>query len=172
MICGDNLTELFPVGQDGQDRVEGHRFCRLSSRHLDAVLRLEAACFAVPWTKVQYLGMMDAGLCRLFGACGPSGLAAYVAAGFYPSAGEVEIFNIAVEPEERGRGLARRLLGLVLRAAGQSGFTRAVLEVRAGNVPAIKLYEGLGFTRCGLRRGYYSDNGEDALVYECVLPRG
>jgi ribosomal-protein-alanine N-acetyltransferase len=71
--------------------------------------------------------------------------------------------NVAVAPAHRRRGIARMLLDTLFEqtADGRRGYT---LEVRVSNVGAIKLYEALGFRSRGVRRGYYTDNREDALI--------
>jgi ribosomal-protein-alanine N-acetyltransferase len=88
----------------------------------------------------------------------------------YHTADELEILNLAVSPERRRQGLGRRLLQAALRLAAKGGIVNILLEVRAGNAPAVSLYESCGFQRVGLRKGYYADTGEDAHVYALALP--
>ena len=76
----------------------------------------------------------------------------------------IDIHNIAVHLEYRRRGIASALLGEVIREARDQSFTRVMLEVRRSNVPAQTLYRRLGFATAGIRKGYYSDDGEDALA--------
>ena len=78
--------------------------------------------------------------------------------------GEGEITNVSVLPGFRGRGISRRLLRMLLREAGERGTRVFTLEVRAGNRPAIALYESLGFRTEGVRRGFYEKPAEDALI--------
>jgi ribosomal-protein-alanine N-acetyltransferase len=141
-------------------------FRELGPDDLDAVLELEYLTFALPWSKEQYMLLMRAGGCRIFGTLLRGRLCAYAAAAMSAKVGELEIYNLAVHPDERRRGLAVRLLSLLLEAASRLGLERAVLEVRAGNKPALELYGKLGFTPCGLRPRYYSDPEEDALLLE------
>ena len=149
-------------------------FFRLGRNELDELAALEGLCFSLPWSKVQLAAHLELPNFAAFGLREPSGaegrpLAAYIS--FYHNPDELEILNLAVVPAWRGRGCATRLLALVLRMAAQRGIGRAVLEVRSGNAPALALYKGQGFTQVGARRGYYHDNGEDALVLECVIGR-
>ena len=72
------------------------------------------------------------------------------------------LMNIAVDPAARRRGIATALLTELLERAGREG--QYTLEVRLSNQPAIALYERFGFQSAGLRRGYYHDNKEDALI--------
>lgn len=94
-------------------------------------------------------------------------LVAYISV--YHTLNELEILNLAVAPEERRRGFGRRTLDMALQVARKMGIERAVLEVRAGNNPAISLYQSCGFVMEAVRPYYYSDTGEDALIYDCRL---
>jgi ribosomal-protein-alanine N-acetyltransferase len=89
---------------------------------------------------------------------------------FHHVVDEMEILNIAVRPELRRRGLGARLLGLALGICAEMGVRLAALEVRTGNAPALALYARFGFVRVGLRRGYYADTGEDAVLMNLELP--
>jgi ribosomal-protein-alanine N-acetyltransferase len=77
---------------------------------------------------------------------------------------EVHINNVAVRTECRSKGFGRCLVEYALREGRNRGATRVLLEVRSGNVAARQLYESLGFTTIGLRRAYYREPVEDALV--------
>lgn len=77
---------------------------------------------------------------------------------------EVHILNVAVDPGWRRRGIGGGLVQRVLEAAAEAGAAFVTLEVRVGNAPAIGLYERMGFVLVGRRKGYYQDNGEDALL--------
>jgi ribosomal-protein-alanine N-acetyltransferase len=134
-----------------------------------ALAALEASCFTHPWTEAQMADEVavapPAGVLVLEGPGrrdGTGGLCAYCA--FRLVLDEVHVMNVAVAPGERRRGLARRLLGFVLRRAARRGARRALLELRVGNRGALALYESLGFRRLSLRREYYRDPLEDALV--------
>lgn len=143
---------------------------------LQAVLELERASQSHPWTAAGF-GAALAGrdgerallLCeyRRLGLLVERRVLGYCV--LRRAAGEVEIHNVAVAPEVRRRGLARRLLGVVLAWAARAGAERALLEVRAGNAPAQALYEGLGFREVGRRPGYYSQPADDALVLALEL---
>ncbi|MCJ7694558.1 MAG: ribosomal protein S18-alanine N-acetyltransferase [Anaerolineaceae bacterium] len=77
---------------------------------------------------------------------------------------EAHVATLAVKPEFRGLGIARRLLAISLRVCKQRGATQALLEVRRSNEDALHLYYGFGFEIEGIRPGYYADNHEDALL--------
>jgi ribosomal-protein-alanine N-acetyltransferase len=138
---------------------------------LSALTALEARCHTHPWSEG---GLRDAvapagGRGAVLVLRGPwtaadaqRGIRAYCA--FQLAADEVHVHNLAVVPEERRRGLGRRLLALTLEIAAGQGARAAHLEVRAGNAAARALYRGMGFEETGLRRAYYSAPVEDAVL--------
>lgn len=136
---------------------------RLGPKHIDAVMRLERLCFRTRWTKEQFLLGLERKAFRIFGIWRIRTLVAYAA--FSVIAGEMELLNIAVHPLHRRKGLGRQLFGFVLQQCRQEHVQEAFLEVRRSNAPAIDLYEKFGFTQVGVRKKYYPDNGEDALLY-------
>lgn len=77
---------------------------------------------------------------------------------------ELHIANLAVHPDYRRKGLAKRLLRDALQRAAETGFLRSTLEVRASNLVAQALYHSVGFEPIGIRKNYYQDNREDALI--------
>jgi ribosomal-protein-alanine N-acetyltransferase len=143
-----------------------------------AVARLEALCNPLPWHVEDLLPFDSAqdtppssyvrvGLVIEEERRGISGATlGYVFAGMV--AGEAEILILGVHPDARRKGLAKRLLEDLfahLRTLSDPFVAESVfLEVRRGNEAAIRLYESMGFTRTGARKGYYADNGEDALL--------
>jgi [ribosomal protein S18]-alanine N-acetyltransferase len=84
-------------------------------------------------------------------------------------ADEAHVHNVAIRPDHRRKGLARRLLGSCLALAGRRQARRAFLDVRAGNQPARALYRGLGFLETGSRVAYYSQPSEDAVLMEAEI---
>ncbi len=143
----------------------------LGPEWLDAVAALEKLCFSTPWSGEQYRALHERGVCLLFGALREKNLLGYVALSRLDGDDTMEIFNIAVSPIERGKGIAGRLLRLCLLAARKAGGARVLLEVRESNVPAIALYRRAGFTLQGRRKRYYTRPVEDALLYRCDLKR-
>jgi ribosomal-protein-alanine N-acetyltransferase len=135
-----------------------------------ALAVLEAACFTHPWTPAQVheevarvppdMVLVLEGPASPGGA--PAGIRAYCS--FRLVVDEMQVMNVAVDPSCRRRGLARRLLAFAMARAARAGARRALLELRAGNREALALYESLGFRSLGVRRGYYRDPTEDALV--------
>lgn len=154
----------------------------LAARRLDAacahdVWALERRCFSMPWSEEQCRAAFAQPAFAAFGLYGGPRLVAYIslyhagapAEASYAPCGELEILNLAVEPDARRQGCGRRLLLLALQAGRKMGMQKAILEVREGNGAAIALYLGSGFVQVGRRRRYYADTGEDALVLECRL---
>jgi ribosomal-protein-alanine N-acetyltransferase len=135
---------------------------RLAAGDAPALARLEARCFPDPWEEAAFAAAFARPAFAAYGLPGEEGLRAYLTA--HVVGDELEILNIAVAPEFRGQGLGSRLLGHVLQQADKMGINQGYLEVRAGNVPAKRLYARHGFFVVGTRKRYYSDTGEDALV--------
>ncbi|MCB5408997.1 GNAT family N-acetyltransferase [Pseudogemmobacter faecipullorum] len=136
-----------------------------------ALAHIHAACFTTtprPWPEAEIAGLLR--LPHVFLLSQPAGFLLGQAI-----AGEAEILTLAVAPEARRQGLARRLVADFLTSARARGAEQAFLEVSAENPAAIALYLATGFTRAGLRRGYYeSDSGAkiDALVMSRTLMPG
>lgn len=84
--------------------------------------------------------------------------------GFWQSFEEADICNVVVEESFRRRGIARRMLLALMQEGKARGIEHFTLEVRSGNVPAIRLYEKLGFITEGVRKGFYENPKEDALI--------
>lgn len=121
----------------------------------------------MPWSAEQFRQAFEQKSFAAFGLRQQGQLVAYIS--IYHAAGELEILNIAVNPVHRRQGHGKNLLRMMLQVARKMGIERAVLEVRTSNVPALALYQGLGFEKAGLRPKYYADTGEDALIYQYVF---
>ncbi len=150
-----------------KDSVQTAEFFRLGKEHSCEVAALEKTCFSVPWSEEQFLLAFDRKIFHVFGLRKSGRLLAYCA--MYKASGDVEILNLAVRPDMRRQGLAKRLLGLVLQIARNMKVFDVYLEVREHNVPAQRLYKGFGFVQTGVRKKYYPDTGEDALVMHLEL---
>ena len=136
---------------------------------------LEELCFPSFWTEEQFRETWEQHWFAGYGLFEGGRLVAYISLSVL--AGELEVLNIAVHPESRGRGLSRPLMAFALADTLEGGhllrrgmdvpqsenWENGVLEVRVGNAPARALYSGLGFQEAGMRKRYYSD-GEDALI--------
>ncbi len=129
-----------------------------------AVECLERRCFSLPWSRMQIEHAFGQEAFSAVGLIQQEQLFGYIS--FYHVVDEMEILNLAVLPERRRLGNGRLLLTRALQAGQKMGMHCARLEVRSGNLAAICLYKSSGFRRVGVRRGYYTDTGEDALVLE------
>jgi ribosomal-protein-alanine N-acetyltransferase len=135
-----------------------------SAAELDQVLAIERASFTNPWTREMYLAELDNhDVSFLFVARSQDGIPVGFCA-FWRVRDELHINNLAVLPAYRRQGVASGLLTRVLREGAQRGATRATLEVRVSNLEARQLYDRFGFSVAGVRRAYYSDPVEDALI--------
>ncbi|WP_173084302.1 ribosomal protein S18-alanine N-acetyltransferase [Fundidesulfovibrio magnetotacticus] len=143
---------------------------RLGPADIPGLVELERLCFAVPWNAKQYRTVMDNPPFRVFGLHHDEGLAAYLT--LFASDFEMEILNIAVRPDLRRMGLGRRMLAHVLQLCRKMGIQRGYLEVRRSNAAARRLYEAFGFEEVGVRKGYYPDNREDAIVMRLEFETG
>lgn len=131
---------------------------------LEAVERLQQKTFTNPWNADSIRWELEnTDVARLYLLQDQAGeTLAYCACWIIFD--ELHINSLAVDPDARRRGAARQLLRHIISEAASAGVTSATLEVRASNEPARRLYEGLGFSVEGVRRDYYRDPREDALI--------
>lgn len=135
----------------------------LAESHLSDVLRIERECFPAPWTEGMFRQEVEeTWLSRSFVALHDGEVAGYIIAWFLR--GEVHVLNVAVTAKYQRQGIGRRLLSHVIELGEQSEHHLVTLEVRASNDPAKLLYVTMGFAPVGVRRRYYRDNDEDAIV--------
>jgi ribosomal-protein-alanine N-acetyltransferase len=135
----------------------------LRDSDLDRIMAIEKASFSLPWTQGMFLDSMrnrEVG-CH-YGVWIDGDLQAYVIA--WKVLDELHIGNLAVIPALRRQRIAERLLAFVLERFWADGGQIATLEVRMSNHQARNLYGKLGFRDVAIRRGYYHDNREDAVV--------
>ncbi len=135
---------------------------RLSEENSAAVAEIEKLCFSTPWSEATISSEIKSGFSDFFGAFSEEKLAGYI--GGRTVAGETEIFNVAVSPEFRRKGIAKALIGKFIETVRKKETQVIFLEVRASNLPAIALYEKNGFVFCGLRKNYYTNPTENALL--------
>jgi ribosomal-protein-alanine N-acetyltransferase len=138
---------------------------RLAYPDLPQVIGIERRAFPTPWSLAMFVLELSkaSGVClaAVLEAEGTRRLVGYLICSRYETVWHV--MNVAVDPDHRRAGVASALLGeLYVRVNDQQA--RYTLEVRRSNDGAIRLYEREGFRAAGLRRRYYQDNGEDALV--------
>ena len=138
------------------------RIRELEPADLTAIESIEKRAYPTPWSRSMFASELAKPTSICLGAFEGDDLVGYVINSRYVDAWHV--MNVAVDPDRHRRGIAtallRRLFELT-RGDERRGYT---LEVRVSNVGAIRLYEDLGFEPRGIRRGYYTDNREDALI--------
>ena len=139
----------------------------LDLSYLPQVCSLEKRCYSHPWSDTLIAGEFSKNVSLRLGLVQDNYLVGYSFS--YLVGDELHILNLAIRPEMQGRGLGRRLLKGLLTSAYDRGVRFATLEVRQSNTAARSLYERVGFVLTGIRKNYYRNNHEDALVHELVL---
>ena len=136
---------------------------RLEARDLDEVEAIERECYPTPWSRSMFDAELRKPSSLALGAfAADDALVGYAFVSRYVDAWHV--MNVAVIDEYRRRGIASALLERLFDVTATDPRRGYTLEVRVSNTGAIKLYEQLGFEARGVRRGYYTDNREDALI--------
>jgi [ribosomal protein S18]-alanine N-acetyltransferase len=135
----------------------------LDTTDLDAVELIEQASYPTPWSRSMFVTELAKPSSLCLGAyAGDGELTGYLVVSRYVDAWHV--MNVAVAPAFRRRGIASALLQRLFAVTADDAQRGYTLEVRVSNHDAIRLYERLGFAGRGVRRGYYTDNREDALI--------
>jgi len=128
---------------------------------LHSILKIEEESFSDPWSGRSFLKEAELPFSRFLVAEEGGKVVGYLIA--WVVGKTCDINKIAVLPSFRRRGVGKELLKKLLEVLKEEGVEEIFLEVRESNVPAIKLYESLGFRRIGLREGYYGN--ENAFVF-------
>lgn len=142
--------------------VKGLRLVPLEESHLESILEIEKRSNSSPWSERSFRNELD----HPYGIFLVASLGDHIVGygGVWLVVDEAHITTIAVDPDYRRQGIARSIMQALLDQAVKRGATCSTLEVRAGNEAAIRLYEGLGYVRAAIRKRYYPDNKEDAVV--------
>ena len=133
---------------------------------------LEKLCFAVPWSYESLKHDINENKLSMYIVAElvmsdidqvPNNIiVGYI--GIWNIVDEGHITNVAVSPKYRRQHIATIMIDTLIKSTEEAGIKRHSLEVRAGNTAAKNLYEGFGFVQAGLRKGYYEDNKEDAII--------
>ena len=139
---------------------------------LDQVLEIERRSFTAPWSRKLFQETLSfpASFGFVLRKRVDNGVVGY--ANFYLIANEVQILNVAVAPESRKRGYAATLLTHAIAFLTRRGADEFFLEVRESNDEAMRLYRRLGFKKIGIRKRYYSETNEDAIVMRLKVDSG
>ncbi|CEO90460.1 putative ribosomal-protein-alanine acetyltransferase [Syntrophaceticus schinkii] len=137
---------------------------------LDQVLLIEQCSFPAPWATEAYLSELNNKFARYFVLLEQERVIGY--AGMWLFAGESHITTIAVHPDYRSRGYGRMLMATLIEYSKEHHADTMILEVRVSNSSAIRLYSSMGFKRIGIRKNYYIETHEDAIVMLRHLKQG
>lgn len=130
--------------------------------HVSQIAELEKLCFNDPWSENSIASELDNRLSCWLVAIADDKVVGYV--GSQTVLGETDMMNIAIHPDNRKQGIATELIGALIEGLNERGSHSLMLEVRASNEPAKSLYLKLGFEVVGVRKNYYRNPREDALI--------
>ena len=136
----------------------------LKEEDIPQVTAIDREAFPTLWPPANYDRELKNGLAHYIVACSDESQYVLGFAGIWLLADEAHITNIAVREKHRRRGIGETLLIAIIELSIELGAKLVTLEVRASNTDAQKLYARYGFVKVGLRRGYYTDNREDAVL--------
>lgn len=140
----------------------------VNEKYADKLAELEKQCFSDPWTGNMFLGDLKSEHTCYFGAFDENNnLIGY--AGMWISVDDGQITNVAVHPDFRRKGIAYSLVINLVQVCKHKNLESITLEVRESNDNAISLYEKLGFERVGLRKNYYKNPSENAILMTKTL---
>jgi ribosomal-protein-alanine N-acetyltransferase len=146
----------------GDSEIEVH-LVPLRRRHLRAVLKIESQVYPRPWTLTLFLSELNLRSSRYYVAARVDGLLAGYA-GLMFAGEEAHVTNIAVDPARHRQGIGTRLMVNLVRAAVAHGARHLTLEVRMSNAAAQAMYRRFRFETEGVRKNYYAESNEDALI--------
>lgn len=158
------MRGVFRRSGRGAERSDGQvEIVPMRRRHVKSVVAIEQQVFPTPWSVSLYLSELAMGGSRVY-LVALSGDEVIGYAGLMVAAGEAHVTTIGVSPDHQRRGIGRRLLLELARAARAKGARDLTLEVRVSNTGAQALYHEFGFAPAGIRKNYYAEVNEDALV--------
>ncbi|NLC69636.1 MAG: ribosomal protein S18-alanine N-acetyltransferase [Clostridiaceae bacterium] len=131
--------------------------------HVDDIINIENLSFKIPWTRNAFLQELGNRSFTIY-LSAKAGDRVVGYAGMWKIVDEGHITNIAVHPEFRGIGIGSMLLEALKKRAKKEGIVKMTLEVKKSNEAALKLYTKHGFIPAGIRKGYYAEDGEDAII--------
>lgn len=138
-------------------------FEEMRPEHLDQVLKIEEQSFPLPWSaNAFYSELQQNSFAYYIVAVVDQVIVGYT--GMWIILDEAHITNLAVDPQYRMKGVGRALMLEMIRRGVLMGISKMTLEVRPSNMGARKLYACLGFEEKGIRKCYYSDTNEDAII--------
>lgn len=139
----------------------------MNESHVAPIAQIEKLCFSDPWSENSIAYELTSRLSYWLVAVDDGEVVGYI--GSQSVCGESDMMNVAVHPEHRRKGIAKKLIAALSVGLKERGNMALTLEVRASNAPAIALYEKLGFSQVGRRPNYYRNPKEDALILRKTL---
>lgn len=136
---------------------------------IDDVIRVETSCYPCPWTPEMFLQELQREQAHIEVLRRQRDKQVVGFINHWAVLDELHMLNVAVLPQERRQGHARRLIEHMLAFARQSSCRVVMLEVRRSNESALAMYRNFGFSSVGVRPGYYADNNEDAILMNLQL---
>ena len=136
---------------------------QLGVESIHELIDLEKLCFSYHWTREQFILGLGKGAFRILGVRHKDRLAGYIA--FSLIEDEMEIMNLGVHPDFRRLGIAASLLDRAFEICKKKGIAKSFLDVKRSNIAALTLYEKYGYKQIGVRKKYYPDTKEDALLF-------
>ena len=134
----------------------------MNKEHVSQIAQLEAQCFSAPWSEKSIASELENPLSLWLVAEENGQVLGYV--GSQTVLDESDMMNVAVDPRFRRQGIARALIETLIAELAKMGSRCLRLEVRVSNESARALYERMGFQQLGLRKNYYHNPKEDALI--------
>jgi len=142
----------------------------LSETDVQDLIDLECLCFEYHWTQEQFLLGLGRKAFRVLGIRAADRLAGYIA--FSLIEDEMEILNLAVHPDFRRKGMAASLLDSAFEMCIKNKIAKSFLDVKESNTAALTLYKKYGYKQIGVRKKYYPDTKEDALLFRYDFKQG
>ena len=135
---------------------------QMNESHVPQIAELEKICFNDAWSENSIASELDNRLAFWLVAVEDDQIIGYV--GSQTVLGETDMMNIAIHPDHRNRGIATKLIEELIQGLTERGSSSLMLEVRASNEPAKNLYSKMGFETVGVRKNYYRNPREDAMI--------
>ncbi len=140
----------------------------MTEDHLEGVLKISSLSFHLPWSRESYEKELKNPFAKYLVAVKDNMVLGY--GGMWIIIDEAHITNIAVLPEYRAQGVGTAILSEMIKRSEEQKVISMTLEVRASNLPAQGLYKKYGFEEEGIRKAYYEDNHEDAIIMWKYFP--
>lgn len=137
---------------------------KMTEADIDGVLKIEQEAFSLPWTRDAFVQEMTTNLHAYYVVAENSEGKIVGFCGMWIVVDESHITNVAVTEQLKGQGIGEGLMREAIRVSKESGVVLMTLEARVSNTVAQNLYRKLDFQNGGIRKGYYTDNQENALV--------